>query len=394
MNDLVAPLFTPQRIGSLTLTNRFVMPGMQRGMASDGRPTAAMAEHYRRRIEGGCGLVITESTAVDHPSASHQPSCVWMMPECRDGWRRCIEAVREAGGEIFIQLWHEGAHRPETGPWRFSGHPTISPSGLSKAGEGHGKPATIAQLHELRDAFVRSAQMAQDLGASGIELHAAHGYFLDQTLWAVSNRRDDEYGGESLANRMRLGREIVEGIRKATGPDFPISIRFSQWKEADYNAKVFHDPSELEEFVTAFRQSGVDAFHVSTRHFARAEWPDSPLTLAGWVKRFTDAAVIAVGSVGLDIDIMQTLRENVEARSNIEAGLEELTRRFGNGEFDFIAIGRGQLGDPDWVSKVREGRLSEIRHFTRADILTNVKWDAPATDDSHKHPEPELENDP
>ena len=96
-------------------------------------------------------------------------------------------------------------------------------------------------------------------------------------------------------------------MREATGPDFVISVRISQWKESDYDAKIVEEPGELGQLVSMLRSAGADIFHASTRRFWTPEWEGSDLGLAGWVKSFTDAPVIAVGSVGLDIDVMASL---------------------------------------------------------------------------------------
>jgi 2,4-dienoyl-CoA reductase-like NADH-dependent reductase (Old Yellow Enzyme family) len=154
-------------------------------------------------------------------------------------------------------------------------------------------------------------------------------------------------------------REIVQAIRQAVGEQFPISFRFSQWKEVNYNARITPMPEHSR--PPQFR-AGVDVFHASARYFWVAEWPESDLGLAGWTKSMTDAPVIAVGSVGLDTDVMDNFFGK-EAKSTGEAGLSELLRRFNNREFDLISVGRSLIGDPQWVNKVRDGRLSQVRMF-------------------------------
>ena len=106
---------------------------------------------------------------------------------------------------------------------------------------------------------------------------------------------------------------------------------------------------------------------MSTRRFWTPEWPGSDLGLAGWAKSFTDAPVIAVGSVGLDIDVMATLTGD-EARPTGASRITDLVRRFERGDFDLISVGRSLIGDPDWVAKMRDGRGAEIRPFRRADL--------------------------
>jgi 2,4-dienoyl-CoA reductase-like NADH-dependent reductase (Old Yellow Enzyme family) len=380
----LSALFEPISIKGIELNNRFVLPGMQRGCGQNGSPTVETAATYRRFVEGGCPLVFTESTAVAHPSASRQKFCMHIDERTKEGWRRCADEVKAAGGHLFIQLWHEGGHREELPQGPDWDGPTISPSGLVARGKGHGKPATIEQLHEVRDAFVKSALIAQEIGASGVEVHGAHGYLLDQVLWSVTNIRDDEYGGADLLNRMRLPLEIVRAIRAAVGPDFPISFRFSQFKEVDFDARICETPEELRSFIEQLQAAGVDIFDVSTRRFHEPAFPGSDLSLAGWVKSFTDKPVIAVGSVGVDREFMATLLDEGEAKADIVGGLTELVRRFENGEFDLIAIGRSQLGDPSWVSKVRDQRFNDIRHFKRSDVIGEITWDAEFVEEAYE----------
>lgn len=364
----LAPMFEPLTIRHMTLANRFVMPGMQRSWCRDGRPTLQLAEYYRRRVEGGAALVITEACAVDHPTATQVPHYGWISERTKDAWKLCADAVAGAGGHFFLQLWHEGAIRSEGGDGPLAAHPTLSPSGLAYAGKPAGRPATIDELAEIRDAFVRGAVLAGEIGASGVEVHACHGYLLDQFLWKATNRRGDGYGGDVIDDRVRFPAEIVAGIRAAVGDDLVISLRFSQWKEVDYGARVAETPSELGTMLRVLRAAGVDLFHASARRFWTPEWPGSDLGLAGWTKRLTDAPVAAVGSVGLDIDVMDNLL-GAEAHATGEGSFREMARRFRRGEFDLMSVGRGMIGDPDWVNKVRAGAIDEIRPFSRRDVV-------------------------
>lgn len=363
----VSPLFTPLTIGSRTLPNRFVLPGMQRGWCVDGAPDDRLGAYYRRRVEGGVGLIISESVAVDHPSATQTEVFARLIPSTVEAWKACIGRVKDAGGTIILQLWHEGAIRKEGGEGPWASHPTLSPSGLAYAGRENGRAATGEELAAIRDAFIRSAVLAQQAGADGVEVHGAHGYLLDQFLWGVTNRRDDGYGGDDVRDRVRLPAEIVSGIRAACGPNFLISFRFSQWKEADFTARVAPTPDDLAALTATLREAGVDLLHASTRRFWEPEWPGSDLNLAGWTKRLSGVPTITVGSVGLSTDVMSGFfGEQVDAR--IEEGLRELVGRFARGEFDLVAIGRSLISDPDWVSKIRDGDYAAIRTFSREDL--------------------------
>ncbi|HWW66236.1 MAG TPA: 12-oxophytodienoate reductase [Sphingomonadaceae bacterium] len=357
-------LFAPLRIGQLVLPNRFVMPGMQRGFTRDGIPLPELAEYYARRAAGGVGLIIGESAAVDHCSATAQPIAARLTHKTRDGWARCIEAVHEAGGHMLLQLWHEGALRKDDDGL------TLSPSGLGYAGFVHGRAASTVELGELRDAFVASALIAQRTGADGVEVHAAHGYLLDQFLWGATNGRQDGYGGPDIANRARLPAEIVAAIRHACGPDFLISFRFSQWKEHDYAARIAATPDELRILVTILRDAGVDLLHASTRRFWTPEWSDSRLSLAGWTRCLSGLPTITVGSVGLDRDVMESFTCEGEANPALASSLAKLADRFARGEFDLVSIGRSLISDPDWVAKVRDGAFDAIRPFRKSDIAS------------------------
>ena len=362
----VTPLLRPLQVGPLLLRNRFVMPGMQRGWCVDGAPDHRVREYYRRRALGGTALLVAEACAVDHPSSASNNFFARLDSSTMGAWRECIDGVHEAGGRMFLQLWHQGA--VDTGG--RDGKPefvALSPSGLAHPGKQFGRAASAAELDAIKRAFARGAVLAREIGADGVEVHACHGYLLDQFLWPETNLRTDRYGGATMAERAMFPAEVVQAVRAATGSDFVISVRFSQWKEADYGAKIATEPIELRQLVSVLRSAGADLFHVSTRRFWTPEWAGSDLGLAGWVKSFTDAPVIAVGSVGLDVDVMATLTGE-EARPTGPSRIEDLVRRFERGDFDLVSVGRSLIGDPDWVAKMSDGRSADIRPFRRADL--------------------------
>jgi len=368
MQNDPSPLFAPFTIKGITLPNRIVMPGMQRMWCDEGVPQPRLADYYRARVEGGVGLIITESCAVDHPSATQTPVFCRITEATMEAWARCFNAVNGAGGRMLLQLWHEGAIRKEGGDGPYAQYPTLSPSGLAHAGKPNGRAATLAEMQAIQAAFVKGARAAQQLGACGVEVHACHGYLLDQFLWAETNRRTDGYGGDEMGARVRFPAEIVSAIRSAVGPEFLIAFRFSQWKEVNYQARVAPTPQDLQVMLRAIEAAGADIFHASARYFWVPEWEGSDWGIAGWTKSMTGRPVIAVGSVGVDTDVMDNFFGK-EANSTGEAGLSELLRRFNNREFDFISVGRSQIGDPQWARKLREGRFSEVRLFTKKDLV-------------------------
>lgn len=366
-------LFSPLTVRKVDLPNRFVVPSMQRGMCSNFTPNARMRDYLVERIKGGFGLVITESCGIDHPAATNQTASVKLTAATKEAWRDVVNGVHAAGGKIFVQLWHEGAARHMHDEPLDAPEATVSPSGLVRRGTPSGRAASKADLRLLREAYVRSALLAKDVGFDGIELHGAHGYLLDQFLWHETNIRTDEYGGSELANRVRFPAEVAAAVRAAIGDAMPISFRFSQWKEIDFNAKVFRSPQELDYALTALKRAGVDMFNVSTRRFHVPEWPPSERTLAGWTRRLAGVPVIAVGGVGLDTEFRDMVF-GPESNATPESSLSEVIKHHTAQEFDLVGVGRASIGDPNWVNKVKAKEFGAIRPFKRSDLVA-VDWD-------------------
>ncbi|MCS7461920.1 NADH:flavin oxidoreductase [Paenibacillus doosanensis] len=356
----VQALFQPFQGGTLSLANRIVMAPMTRGFSPNGVPGPDVAAYYRRRAENEVGLIVTEGTLINHPAAGGSPNLPnFHGEEALAGWARVVEEVHAAGGKIMPQLWHVGTQRkvgdlpnPEAMP--------IGPSGLDASGAKVAEPMTEQEIAAVVEAFAQGAADAKRLGFDGIELHGAHGYLIDQFFWERTNRRTDRYGGD-LIGRARFAVEIIEACRRAVGPDFPIMLRFSQWKTAEYTTRLAESPQELERFLTVLTDAGVDLFHCSTRRFWEPEFAGSELNLAGWTKKLTGKPTVTVGSVGLDGDFMSYFREGSgAANEQIEGLLDRLERQ----EFDLVAVGRALLADPAWAVKVKEGRTGELTPFT------------------------------
>ena len=274
-------LFTPFTLNGLTLPNRIVMAPMTRNHSPGGVPGEDVAAYYRRRAEGGVGLILTEGTAPNYPQAKNMPNIPQIYgQDALAGWARVVEGVHAAGGRIFSQIWHVGAVQGQSGDTKLPVSP-ISPSGFLKPDTRIGEPMTLGEIEAMIDAYAQGAENAQRVGFDGIELHGAHGYLIDQFFWDGTNRRTDKYGGD-LAQRTRFAVEIIQECRRRTGPHFPIQLRFSQWKLQDYAARLATTPQELSRFLEPLAAAGLDAFHCSTRRFWESEFEGSDLNLAGW----------------------------------------------------------------------------------------------------------------
>ena len=263
MSSSLDSLLRPFEHKSLKLRNRVAMAPMTRTFSPGYVPNDQVVGYYQRRAEGEVGLIITEGTFVGHKAANgYERVPAIYGDEAMAGWKKVVDAVHAAGGQIIPQLWHVGSVRkPGIGPDKDV--PGYSPSGLFKPGKENGHAMTKEDIQDVVRAFAESAKAAKEVGFDGVEIHGAHGYLLDQFFWEGTNQRDDEYGG-SIENRARIGIEIVKAVREAVGEDFAIVLRFSQWKQQDYDAKLAQNPEELERFLLPFVDAGVDVFHAST----------------------------------------------------------------------------------------------------------------------------------
>ncbi|MGM0633763.1 MAG: NADH:flavin oxidoreductase [Pseudomonadota bacterium] len=360
MSSKTDVLFRQFQHDKLPLKNRIVMAPMTRQFSPGGVPGDDVAAYYRRRAAGGTGLLITEGTTVNHRAASsHTAIPNFHDPAALHGWSRVVRAVHEAGARIAPQLWHVGPIRkPGEGP--HPDHPSATPSGLLRPGQKIGEPLSTDEVESIIQAFVDAAVNAKRLGFDAVELHGAHGYLLDAFFWEGTNQRTDRFGGDRT-RRSRMAADIVRGIRAEVGSDFPVILRFSQWKQQDFTARLASTPGELEEVLSPLVDAGVDIFHCSTRRFFQPEFADSDLNLAGWTKKITGRPTVTVGSVGLDEEFISTYRGG----KAVSAELDELLRRLEGDEFDLVAVGRALLANPDWAARVRAGETKGLRTFSK-----------------------------
>lgn len=362
-----APLFQPFQCKTLRLANRIVMAPMTRSFAPDGVPGADVAEYYRKRAAAAVGLIVSEGTVVERPASRNDPQVPLFYGDAAlAGWQQVIDTVHAAGGVMAPQLWHVGAARNPLTTWKAP-PPVDSPSGLSRPGKQFGEPMSDAAIADTIAAFARAAADAKRLGFDAVELHGAHGYLIDQFFWSGTNQRTDRYGGD-LAARGRFAAEILQAVRAAVGPDFPIILRISQWKQQDYSARLAHTPQEMADWLQPLVDAGADILHCSQRRFWESEFAGSDLNFAGWAKKLTGVPTISVGSVGLSGEFIAAFA----GESSQPASLDELLRRFDRGDFDLVAVGRALISDPAWAVKVRDGRTAELASFSPAALAALV----------------------
>ena len=342
-------LFSEGKIGKVTLKNRLVMSPMGIGLAElDGTPGEEMIAYYAARAEGGAGLVIPEITRVND---AHGAGMLRQLSVTQDRniepLSRLAAAIHAKDSKIFIQLHHPGREGVSA---LIGGQPVVSASDIPcKVSKQPTRALTTDEVRELIGQFVQGAVRVQKAGCDGVELHCAHGYLLQQFLSPYTNKRTDEYGG-SFENRMRIVTEIIAGIRKACGPDFPLGIRLSVEEFLDKTG-VTEDYIHIQDGVKIamyFEAQGIDFIDVSVGLYETGSTCVEPISFPqGWrrelvkaVKTHVHIPVIAVG----------VIREPAFAEKLLDDGVQ-----------DFVSMGRSWLCDENWGKKALEGREKDIR---------------------------------
>ncbi|WP_405048155.1 NADH:flavin oxidoreductase [Flexibacterium corallicola] len=355
-------LFQGFRLKTLDLKNRIVMAPMTRLAAPEGVPGEANASYYRRRAAGEVGLILSEGTVIDRPASRNERGIPFFHGEAAlAGWKSVIDAVHAEGGSMGPQIWHTGSTKGMTG-WEPS-ETVESPSGLVAPDVPRGNAMSEEAIADTIAGFARAAANAKALGFDTVEIHGAHGYLVDQFFWSGTNTRTDRFGGATIKERSQFARQIVSAIREAVGPDFPIILRVSQWKQQDYTARLAQTPAEMEQWLQPLVEAGVDILHCSQRRFWEPDFPEidgeKGLNFAGWAKKVTGAPTISVGSVGLSGDFIGAFGGQGSEASE----LGQLIERMEKDEFDLIAVGRALISDPNWVAKIKEGDSANLKGF-------------------------------
>ena len=361
----VSPLFSPLKLGGLQLRNRIAMSPMTRNFTRDGLPGPGVVDYYRRRAEGGAGLIITEGVAPPHAVAQQiSASPIMRGDPAVAAWREVTSAVHDAGSAIFLQIWHTGLGRKASATDNPH-EPSIGPSAYFPDQELPARAMADRDFADVIDSFGEAAALAERAGFDGVNIHGAHGYLIDQFFWERTNLRDDRYAG-SIDNRARFGAELVAEMRRRVRPGFVIMFRFSQWKGPDYEARLATEPGELAQYLQPLADAGVDMFDASTRRFWQPEFADSPLNLAGWAQELTGKPTMTVGSVSLDLPL-QSRGPGVKDVAGVSAeNLLRLMEMFNRGDFAVVGIGRALIANPNWPELVQRGAFDALKPYDPA----------------------------
>ena len=379
-------LFSPMKIGNVEIKNRIIMAPMCMGFGQyNGCATETMMDYYEERAKGGVGLIFTEITRINDITGASSFGQLGMSHDYQ------IPALREMAGrihkhncKIMVELHHPGRQNLGlmigTVPICNIGSKlmgnlytkiltqavipqgkklqdkhivprTVAPSKCerSKMSDSVNRELSVNEIKRIICQFIEGAVRVKKAGCDGVELHAAHGYLIQQFLSPNTNKRTDQYGG-SLENRMRFLLEIIDGIRSNCGKDFPIVVRLTvdeMYSEIGQNGKGYN----LEEGIKMAKilsDKGIDAIDVSSAAYDTFNyWLEPTSFTPGWrkylaseVKKVVDIPVIAANLI----------RSPKQAEMQLEEGTQ-----------DFISLGRPLIADPHWPNKVKSGNENLIK---------------------------------
>lgn len=332
-------LFQPVQIGKMSVKNRLLMSAMSInfGVDGNGRVTDQLTEYFVARARGGVGMMLVGGGAV-HPTGLELPDLPTLWDDgCIPALKRMVEAVRPFDTRFGVQLMHGG---------RQSYHDKkVAPSPIPAPAVVKGVPRelTIPDIRELVGAFGDSAGRCREAGFDFLEIHAAHGYLINQFLAPNTNHRTDEYGG-SFENRIRFLLELFRDIRQKVGPDFPVGIRING---EDYIENGWGLDEALR-LAPVLEREGADYLHVSAGVYGSKQLTIPSMYvehgcfigLAEAVKRVVSIPVITVGRIKRPELADRVIRE---------------------GRADVVAMGRALIADPELPNKARSGALADIR---------------------------------
>ena len=356
-------LFTPVKIGSVTIKNRFAMAPMgPLGLAdAQGGFNQRGIDYHTERAKGGTGLIITGVTfsdcKVETQSMPNCPNSTYNPVHFIRTSREMTERVHAYGSKIFLMM--SAGFGRVTIPTNLGEFPPVAPSAIPHRWlDKICRPLTVEEIRSIVKSFGDGAYNAKRGGFDGVEIHAVHeGYLLDQFAISMFNQRTDEYGG-SLENRLRFAKEIVEEIKSRCGEDFPVALRFSvksmikDWREGALPGEEFTEMGrDIEEGLQAAKllvEYGYDALDTDVGTYDAWWWNHPPMyqkkglfrPYCKMVKEVVNVPVLCAGRM-----------------DDPDMALEALEK----GECDIISLGRPLLADPDYVNKLRAGRVKEIR---------------------------------
>ena len=377
MDPKYAPLFTPWKIGNVEIKNRIVMTSMGGtslfGWMEPNHFDKEAARFLLERARNNAGLILPGIAPIRdillgkwlyQGQGKFRELKTFMEEFHKTGCKLFVQLTAGFGrslaiNDIMIKALHNKALATVMKPVLDVSYLTASASATPNRWEESciSRPLTQKEIHEMVEAFAKTAQLCMDAGVDGIEVHAVHeGYLLDQFTMKYTNQRTDEYGG-SFENRYRFPAEIVKAIKAACGKDFPVSLRYSVVSKTkgfgqgalpgETYTEVGRDMEESEKAARYLQEAGYDMLNCDNGTYDAWYWahpaPYMPqncnLAEAEHIKKFVDIPVVCAG------------------RMEPEVG----ARAVAEGRIDGVGIARQFLADPEWITKLMAGDLESIR---------------------------------
>jgi 2,4-dienoyl-CoA reductase-like NADH-dependent reductase (Old Yellow Enzyme family)/thioredoxin reductase len=338
-------LLSPGTIGTMKIRNRIVMPPMHSNYAThDDFVTKQGLDYYAARAKGGVGLIIFETTLVD-PAGKHNPHQHGIYDDkFIPGLADVVEAVKEWGAKIAIQIYHAGRQAST----EMSGLPVVAPSAIPcRVTQILPREMTTTECAELVESFAQAARRAKQAGFDAVEIHGAHGYIINQFLSPNTNRRTDKYGGD-LNGRMTLLLEVVKRTRELVGQDYPLTVRLN----ADDLVEGGFVLEDCKQVSRKLETVGINGLHITlSTHEARL----NPRIIRDATSMFEPRGV----GVSYAEKIKKTVKLPIITVGSITPEMgEEILQQ---GKADFIAMGRGLLADPELPNKLMRGEPEDVR---------------------------------
>ncbi len=384
MDEKYSALFTPWKVGNVEIKNRIVQCSMGGtslfGWLEPNHFDKEAAYHLLNRAQNNVGLVLPGMQCVRDTLGIPGRKWLWQNDRMFKELKPFMEEFHKTGAKLFIQLaagfgrsmainnWMTVLAKNDTLNKLASPIVDVQYSCASASATPNrwsedvkSRPMTVEEIHEMVEAFGKTAKKLREAGVDGVEIHAVHeGYLLDQFTIANMNYRTDQYGG-SFENRYRFPVEIVQEIKKQAGADFPVSLRYSVvsktkgWGKGAVPGEEFkefgRDMEESERAIKYLTDAGYDMFNCDNGTYDAWYWAHPPqympdncnLEYVEHIKNFTTAPVVCAGRM-----------DPVKAAEEIAAG-----------KLDAVAFARQNLVDPEWVNKILEGRVEDIKPCIR-----------------------------
>ena len=338
----MSKLFSPLKIGPITIKNRFMMAPMENGLAGiGGVVNDRIIRFFEERAKNEVGIIITGSVGIS-PEGRGLPTQLSIYDDqFIPGLKQLTDAVHHAGSKVGAQIYHAGRQASET----ITGIQPIAPSAIPCASVGNDpREMTKQEIYEMKEKFLQAARRCVEAGFDMIEVHFAHGYLLHSFLSPHSNKRTDEFGG-SLENRMRFPIEVLREIAELYGDKVAVTIRISADEYLD-------DGLKFEEVITICQkavEAGAQAISLSAGSYDSVEYTIQPMFIdqgflvpfSKKLKELVDVPVIVAGRLN-SANLIETIINDDEA--------------------DMIAIGRGLISDEELVVKMKTNQYEDIRY--------------------------------